>query len=124
MASSSSGLQSLLDAEKDAHRIVQKARNYRTQKLKEARTEALFEIEAYRKSKEEEFDSLYREDRQENERQKAESLDSSRKLIQEIKNVITENKDKIVENIIDAVAHVDTDAHRNAILAICRKEAR
>lgn len=48
-------IQTLLEAEKDAQAIVEKARTYRTQRLKDARSEAAKEVEAYKKKKEEEF---------------------------------------------------------------------
>jgi V-type H+-transporting ATPase subunit G len=38
---STQGISTLLDAEKEASKIVQKARQYRIQRLKDARTEAL-----------------------------------------------------------------------------------
>ncbi|OQV05929.1 hypothetical protein CLAIMM_10581 isoform 3 [Cladophialophora immunda] len=54
-AQNSAGIQTLLDAEKEAQKIVQKAREYRTKRVKDAKTEAQKEIEEYRKKKEEEF---------------------------------------------------------------------
>ncbi|TGO88918.1 hypothetical protein BPOR_0134g00050 [Botrytis porri] len=54
-AQNSAGIQTLLDAERDAQKIVQKAREYRTKRVKEARDEAKKEIDAYRKEKEDEF---------------------------------------------------------------------
>jgi V-type H+-transporting ATPase subunit G len=38
---SSQGISTLLEAEKEASKVVQKARQYRIQRLKDARTEAL-----------------------------------------------------------------------------------
>ncbi|KAI6125449.1 V-type ATPase [Pisolithus croceorrhizus] len=51
----SQGIQTLLEAEKDAAKIVQQARQYRVQRLKDARSEATKEIEEYRRVKEDEF---------------------------------------------------------------------
>merc|ERR1711939_748065 len=50
-AQNSAGIQTLLDAEKEAQKIVQKAREYRTKRVKDAKTEAQKEIEEYRKRK-------------------------------------------------------------------------
>jgi len=47
----SQGIQTLLDAEKEAAKIVQKARQYRVQRLKDARTEAAKEIEELKAQK-------------------------------------------------------------------------
>jgi len=72
-AQQSQGIQTLLEAEKEASKIVQQARQCklmaygnsalldlnlfidRIQKLKDARTEATKEIEAYKRAKEQEF---------------------------------------------------------------------
>ncbi|EPS43202.1 hypothetical protein H072_2813 [Dactylellina haptotyla CBS 200.50] len=48
-------IQTLLNAEQEAQKIVQKARAYRVQRVKDARSEAQKEIEEYRQKKEEEF---------------------------------------------------------------------
>ncbi|CAG8571829.1 8338_t:CDS:2 [Racocetra fulgida] len=57
-AQSSQGIQTLLEAEKEAARIVQGARNYRVQRLKEARTEAIKEIEELKARKNAEFQAF------------------------------------------------------------------
>ncbi|KAF9245241.1 H+-ATPase G subunit-domain-containing protein [Melanogaster broomeanus] len=54
-AQHSQGIQTLLEAEKEAAKIVQQARQYRVQRLKDARSEASKEIEEYRREKEAEF---------------------------------------------------------------------
>jgi len=54
-AQNSAGIQTLLDAEREASKIVQKAREFRTKRVKEARDEAKNEIANYKSQKEEEF---------------------------------------------------------------------
>ncbi|KJA23615.1 hypothetical protein HYPSUDRAFT_137611 [Hypholoma sublateritium FD-334 SS-4] len=54
-AQQSQGIQTLLEAEKEAAKIVQQARQYRVQKLKDAHAEAAKEIDEYKKAKEQEF---------------------------------------------------------------------
>jgi V-type H+-transporting ATPase subunit G len=49
------GIQTLLEAEKEASKIVQKAKLYRTQRLKDARLDAQQEIEKMKQKKQEEF---------------------------------------------------------------------
>ncbi|KAI7303488.1 hypothetical protein KC315_g15639, partial [Hortaea werneckii] len=60
-AQNSAGIQTLLDAEREAQKIVQKAREYRTKRVKDARSEAQKEIEDYRKQKDEEFQKFEKE---------------------------------------------------------------
>lgn len=54
-AQNSKGIQTLLDSEREAQRIVQKAREYRSKRVKDAKNEAQKEIEDYRKKKDDEF---------------------------------------------------------------------
>merc|ERR1711977_709715 len=54
-AQNSAGIQTLLDAEREAQKIVQKAREYRTKRVKDARSEAQKEIDEYKASKDKEF---------------------------------------------------------------------
>lgn len=54
-AQNTASIQTLLEAEKDAQQIVEKARQYRTQRLKDARSEAQKEIDKYKSKKESEF---------------------------------------------------------------------
>lgn len=58
MSSNTQGIATLLDAEKESSKIVAKARQYRVQRLKEARSEALKEIEAFKVAKEKEFQKI------------------------------------------------------------------
>ncbi|KAI9777523.1 MAG: H(+)-transporting V1 sector ATPase subunit G [Geoglossum umbratile] len=60
-AQNSAGIQTLLDAEREAQKIVQKAREYRTKRVKDARSEAQKEIEEYRKAKSDEFKRFEKE---------------------------------------------------------------
>jgi V-type H+-transporting ATPase subunit G len=55
MSSAPGGISTLLEAEREAGKVVAKAKAYRTQRLKVARTEASKEIEALKASKAAEF---------------------------------------------------------------------
>ncbi|KAI4209154.1 MAG: hypothetical protein LQ349_009573, partial [Xanthoria aureola] len=57
-AQNSKGIQTLLDAEREAQKIVQKDRSKR---VKDARSEAQKEIDDYRKQKEDEFHKFEKE---------------------------------------------------------------
>lgn len=54
-AQNTASIQTLLEAEKEAQQIVEKARQYRTQRVKDARSEAQKEIEKYKAKKEAEY---------------------------------------------------------------------
>ncbi|KAG9096838.1 H(+)-transporting V1 sector ATPase subunit G [Ceratobasidium sp. 370] len=110
---SSQGIQTLLEAEKAAAKIVQDARQYRTQKLKDARTEAAKEIEAYKAQKEEDFKSL------EGQRagttstaQDAIDKDTEAKIVT-INDAYTKQKDGVVQKLLDRVVLVKPELHRN-----------
>ncbi|KAG8711686.1 H(+)-transporting V1 sector ATPase subunit G [Ceratobasidium sp. 394] len=110
---SSQGIQTLLEAEKSAAKIVQDARQYRTQKLKDARTEAAKEIEAYKKQKEEEFKSL--------EGQRAGTTSTAQDAIDKdtegkiatINDAYAKQKGGVVEKLLDRVVLVKPELHRN-----------
>jgi V-type H+-transporting ATPase subunit G len=51
----STGIQTLLDAERDASQIIQQAREFRTKRVKEARDEARQEVTSYQRTKESSF---------------------------------------------------------------------
>jgi V-type H+-transporting ATPase subunit G len=53
--SNTPGIQTLLEAEKEASKIVEKAKLYRTQRLKDARVEAQMEIDKLKQQKQQEF---------------------------------------------------------------------
>merc|ERR1711962_806731 len=58
MASQSEGIQKLLDAEKEATRLVDDARKYKAQRLKAAKSEAKEETAQFQKEQESKFDEI------------------------------------------------------------------
>ncbi|KAL6153665.1 hypothetical protein ACJBU6_08796 [Exserohilum turcicum] len=60
-AQNSAGIQTLLDAEREAQKIVQQAREYRTKRVKDARNEAQKEIDDYRNEKDAEYQKFEKE---------------------------------------------------------------
>ena len=54
-AQNTASIQTLLEAEREAGQIVEKARSYRTQRLKDARAEAAKDVDGYKAKKETEF---------------------------------------------------------------------
>lgn len=54
-AQNTASIQTLLEAEREAQQIVERARAYRQQRLKDARTEAGKDVETYKQKKDAEF---------------------------------------------------------------------
>ncbi|QIW97552.1 hypothetical protein AMS68_003070 [Peltaster fructicola] len=105
-AQNSAGIQTLLDAEREAQRIVQKAREYRTKRVKDAKSEAQKEVEDYKKQKEQEFKAY--EDEQQGGNKKAEEdadKDTDKKLA-EIKKVGKDTGPKVISDLLKAVMDV------------------
>ncbi|KXN73141.1 V-type ATPase [Conidiobolus coronatus NRRL 28638] len=113
-ASNSPSINTLLQSEEDASKIVAKARQYRTQRLKDARSEAAKEIEDLRKKKQSEYEAY--------EKQNVGTSDEVSKAIQkdtqdkvaEIEQCFNSNKDQVVQSLIDAILNVKPTPHRNA----------
>ncbi|KAJ7834107.1 H+-ATPase G subunit-domain-containing protein [Mycena leptocephala] len=112
-AQQSHGIQTLLEAEKEAAKIVQQARQYRVQKLKDARSEASKEIDEYKKAKEEEFKAF--------ESSHAGTTSNAQTAVDRetevnLKNItdsFNKNKDHVVKKLLDRVVLVKPELHRN-----------
>ncbi|KAF2839391.1 V-type ATPase [Patellaria atrata CBS 101060] len=102
-AQNSAGIQTLLDAERDAQKIVQKAREYRTKRVKDARSEAQKEIEEYRAQKEEEFKAFENEHSSGNKKAEEEANKETEEKLKEIKAIGNDKGSKVVEDLLTAV---------------------
>ncbi|KAK0488763.1 H+-ATPase G subunit-domain-containing protein [Armillaria novae-zelandiae] len=112
-AQQSQGIQTLLEAEKEAAKIVQQARQYRVQKLKDARSEASKEIEAYKKAKEEEFKAFEASHAGTTSSAQA-SIDKETDIkLKSITDSFNANKDQVVKKLLDRVVLVKPELHRN-----------
>ena len=105
-AQNSAGIQTLLDAEREASKIVQKAREYRTKRVREARDEAKKEIDAYRKNKEEEFKKFEAEHTQGNKQAEDEANREADAKIGEIQAAGKRSQSKVVDDLLKAVLEV------------------
>ncbi|KAL1840828.1 hypothetical protein VTK73DRAFT_3662 [Phialemonium thermophilum] len=105
-AQNSTGIQTLLDAEREASKIVQKAREYRTKRIREARDEAKSEIEAYRQRKEQEFRKFEAEHTQGNKAAEDEANKEADAKIREIQAAVKKNQQKVVDDLLKAVVSV------------------
>ncbi|EED12651.1 vacuolar ATP synthase subunit G plant, putative [Talaromyces stipitatus ATCC 10500] len=105
-AQNSAGIQTLLDAEREAQKIVQQDR---TKRVKEARSEAQREIDEYRKQKEEEFKKFEAEHSSGNKKAEEEANKEAEAQLAEIKVAGQKSGDKVIKDLINAVTDVKPD---------------
>ncbi|KAF9515081.1 hypothetical protein BS47DRAFT_1328354 [Hydnum rufescens UP504] len=114
MASSQSqGIQTLLEAEKEAAKVVQQARQYRLQRLKDARSQAQKEIEEYRKTKDEEFRKIEGQRKGLIETAQATVDKETEAKLKVVQESLTKNRDAVVKKLLDRVVLVRPELHRN-----------
>ncbi|ORX96355.1 H+-ATPase G subunit-domain-containing protein [Clohesyomyces aquaticus] len=111
-AQNSAGIQTLLDAEREAQKIVQKAREYRTKRVKDARSEAQKEIEAYKKEKEQEFVSFEKQHSSGNKKAEEDANKEAEAKIKEIDGIGKKSGSKVVDQLLDAVTNVKAEPLR------------
>ncbi|AMD19203.1 HBR302Wp [Eremothecium sinecaudum] len=112
--SQSNGIATLLKAEKEAHEIVAKARQYRQEKLKQAKLDALEEINAYKLQKEKElkdFEAANAGGVDDLERTAEKQVQSE---LQEDRKVARQKKDAVINLLIEAVTTPQLELHINA----------
>ncbi|QPG98213.1 hypothetical protein C2857_007377 [Epichloe festucae Fl1] len=102
-AQNSAGIQTLLDAEREASKIVQKVR---TKRVREARDEAKQEIAEYKAKKEDEFKKFEAEHSAGNEQAEVEAAKEADKHIKTIKEAGSKGKASVVKNLLSAVFDV------------------
>ncbi|KAG4421370.1 hypothetical protein IFR04_005553 [Cadophora malorum] len=105
-AQNSAGIQTLLDAEREAQKIVQRAREYRTKRVKEARDEAKKEIDAYKKSKDDEFKKFESEHTSGNKKAEEDANKDAEQKIKEIRAAGKKGQDAVVKDLLNAVFDV------------------
>ncbi|KAF7309702.1 V-type proton ATPase subunit G [Mycena indigotica] len=112
-AQQSQGIQTLLEAEKEAAKIVQQARQYRVQKLKDARSEASKEIDEYKKAKEDEFKAFEASHAGTTSNAQNAVDKETESSLKAITDSYTKNKDNVVKKLLDRVVLVEPELHRN-----------
>ncbi|KAF8892083.1 H+-ATPase G subunit-domain-containing protein [Infundibulicybe gibba] len=112
-AQQSQGIQTLLEAEKEAAKIVQQARQYRVQKLKDARSEASKEIEAYQSAKEKEFKAFQSTHAGTTSNAQTTVDQETEVKLQSITESFKQAKDAVVKKLLDRVVLVKPELHRN-----------
>ncbi|PWA00541.1 hypothetical protein BB558_003404 [Smittium angustum] len=105
-SSNSQGIQALFDAEKEAAKIVEQARKYRVQRLKDAREEAAKEILLLQETKNKEVEKaqLSKSEIEQLELEMQKDTDSE---LQEIVKNYESNKNKAAELILEATVGIN-----------------
>lgn len=114
LKSQTNGIATLLKAEREAHEIVSQARKYRQDKLKQAKTDAAGEIDAYKKQKDQEL--------QEFENKNAGGVGALEKdaesqvqgTLTEIKKLGAKKQNEVAKLLVDAVIKPSGEKHINA----------
>ncbi|KAF1831027.1 V-type ATPase [Decorospora gaudefroyi] len=104
-AQNSAGIQTLLDAEREAQKIVQQAREYRTKRVKDARNEAQKEIEDYRKEKEDEYQKFEKEHSSGNQKAEEDAKKDTDAKVTEIDEIGNKSGGKVVDQLLAAVVN-------------------
>ncbi|KAG0246044.1 H+-ATPase G subunit-domain-containing protein [Mortierella sp. GBAus27b] len=115
-ASNSEGIQKLLEAEKDAGRIVQKARQYRAERLKDARTEAAKEIDKLKAEKDEAFKAFEQEHAGSSDQKTQRVEVETEQKRAEIEDAFAKNRAAVLQKLLDTVYTVEPKIHPNARL--------
>ncbi|GAA6041089.1 hypothetical protein JCM8097_004713 [Rhodosporidiobolus ruineniae] len=113
MAANSQGIATLLDAEKEASQIVAKAREYRNQRLKEARGEASKEIDALRAKKDQEFRDFEQQHSGDSSTSQEEVNASTAVTLEQIQRSFEEHSAGVVDLLLERVVQVQPALHRN-----------
>ncbi|SCV03380.1 LAME_0H09956g1_1 [Lachancea meyersii CBS 8951] len=108
------GIATLLKAEKEAHEIVSQARQYRQDKIKQAKTDAAEEVNAYKKKKEQELKDYEAKNAGGVNGLEMEAEDQVQAELKELKETGNKKKDAIVKLLINAVITPVGDVHVNA----------
>lgn len=114
--SAAPGVQVLLDAEREASRQIQQARQHRVQRLKDARAEAQTEIEALKRAKQEEYEAFERSllgGLDECVKEYARETEAS---LEEVKAVAGEKSPEMVKLLLETVNRVEPCPHPNTLI--------
>jgi len=101
------------EGEKEAQKIVQQARQYRTQRLKDAHSEATKEIEAYKAQKDQEFKAYEASHAGSTQNIQATVDKETDAKLSAIAQQFDKNKGAVVKKLLDRVVLVQPELHRN-----------
>jgi len=110
----SQGIKTLLEAEKEASKIVEKARLYRVQRLKDARSEAAKEIDALKQKKNQEFQNFEKTHSGSTDEIRKTVNDETKGKIEEVRQLFNKNKDEVAKKLVATILNVNPVPHRNS----------
>ncbi|KAL6714054.1 hypothetical protein ACLMJK_008548 [Lecanora helva] len=102
-AQNSKGIQTLLDAEREAQKIVQKDRSKR---VKDAKNEAQKEIEDYRKQKDAEFKEFEKKHTSGNKQAEEDASKDADEQLKAIREAGNKKGDQVIEDLLKMVTDV------------------
>jgi len=111
--SNSQGITTLLDAEKEAQKIVVKAREYRNARVKDARGEAAKEIEALKAKREAEFKKSQSKHSGDADANQEEIDKATKEELDQLKRSYESNRASVVDELLSRVIEVSPSLHRN-----------
>ncbi|KAJ3132672.1 H(+)-transporting V1 sector ATPase subunit G [Geranomyces variabilis] len=114
MAQSAQGIQTLLEAEKEASRVVAKSRQYRTQRLKDARSEAQKDIEALKAAKNKEFAEYEKQYAGSSDDTVSKANASTEEELTAVNALYAKNKQQVIEKLLGGIVNVQPQIHPNA----------
>ncbi|KAJ1960196.1 hypothetical protein GGI12_003935 [Dipsacomyces acuminosporus] len=105
-ASSSQGIHTLLEAEKEASKIVAQAREYRVRRLKDARTEAAKDIAELQARKNAELEEIHAKSANQTSLKENIQKETDSKLAT-VKAQFEQNKQEAILKLVEAVSTAD-----------------
>lgn len=110
VSSQPAGIQIILDAEKEATRLVQQARKYRLDRLKEARTEAQHEIESLKREKQIQYQKYEQQLLKELEDNRQKERVGVEERLKETERMAMEKSEQVIELLMEKTLYVNTEA--------------
>jgi len=111
--SNSQGITTLLDAEKEAQKIVIKAREYRNSRVKDARGEAAKEVEAMTARREADYKKAEEEHSGDADANQDEVDKATKSELDTLKSSFEQNRSKVVDQLLERLVEVSPALHRN-----------
>lgn len=111
----SQGIQILLEAEREADKIVQNGSLYRTQRIKDAKLEAAKEVEALKLSKMKELSEYEKQHAASLEQIISEDEENTKKRIEESKLLFEKSKERVANMLLQAVSNAQPNIHANIV---------
>lgn len=115
MASQSTGIQQLLQAEKKAAEKVSEARKRKAKRLKQAKEEAQAEIDGYRKQREDQYKKYELSILGSRSDMESQIDNETKKKLKEVDENVRRNKDGAIKNLLDFVMDIQPELHKNFV---------